>query len=95
MQGKGVVKRPDLAQRWNDKAAAQQQRDALLLQAKQASPTHAFATYQRAANAGSAEAELWLGMAYLAGSRYQPTPLWDVTGWSWLLGTAPMKPSTN
>ncbi|MGL5179525.1 MAG: tetratricopeptide repeat protein [Aeromonas veronii] len=68
-QGKGVVKRPDLAQRWNDKAAAQQQPDALLLQAKQAAPTNAFATYQRAANAGSADAELWLGMAYLAGEQ--------------------------
>ena len=74
VQGKGVVKRPDLAQRWNDKAAAQQQRDALLLQAKQASPTHAFATYQRAANAGSAEAELWLGMAYLAGEQVSADP---------------------
>ncbi|ENC6656024.1 sel1 repeat family protein [Aeromonas hydrophila] len=68
-QGKGVVKRPDLAQRWNDKAAAQLQRDALLQQAKQAAPTNAFAVYQRAANAGSAEAELWLGMAYLAGEQ--------------------------
>ncbi|ALQ61488.1 sel1 repeat family protein [Aeromonas hydrophila] len=73
-QGKGVVKRPDLAQRWNDKAAAQQQRDALLLQAKQAAPTNAFATYQRAANAGSAEAELWLGMAYLAGEQVPTDP---------------------
>ncbi|MCF3099851.1 sel1 repeat family protein, partial [Aeromonas australiensis] len=73
-QGKGVVKRPDLAQRWNDKAAAQQQRDALLLQAKQALPANAFAAYQRAANAGSAEAELWLGMAYLAGEQVSADP---------------------
>lgn len=73
-QGKGVLKRPDLAQRWNDKAAGQLQRDALLLQAKQASPTHAFAVYQRAANAGSAEAELWLGMAYLAGEQVSADP---------------------
>ncbi|WP_368175732.1 tetratricopeptide repeat protein [Aeromonas sp. R5-4] len=73
-QGKGVVKRPDLAQRWNDKAAAQQQPDALLQQAKQATPTNAFATYQRAANAGSAEAELWLGMAYLAGEQVPTDP---------------------
>ncbi|HGY5245484.1 TPA: tetratricopeptide repeat protein [Aeromonas salmonicida subsp. pectinolytica] len=73
-QGKGVVKRPDLAQRWNDKAAAQQQRDALLQQAKQAAPTNAFAAYQRAANAGSAEAELWLGMAYLAGEQVPTDP---------------------
>ncbi|QTL94374.1 Sel1 repeat protein [Aeromonas jandaei] len=73
-QGKGVVKRPDLAQRWNDKAAALQQRDALLLQAKQAAPTNAFATYQRAANAGSAEAELWLGMAYLVGEQVSADP---------------------
>ncbi|MCX7130682.1 SEL1-like repeat protein [Aeromonas sp.] len=73
-QGKGVVKRPDLAQRWNDRAAAQQQPDALLLQAKQAAPTNAFATYQRAATAGSAEAELWLGMAYLAGEQVSTDP---------------------
>uniref|UniRef100_A0A3L0YJ93 Sel1 repeat family protein n=1 Tax=Escherichia coli TaxID=562 RepID=A0A3L0YJ93_ECOLX len=68
-QGQGVAKRLDLAQRWNDKAAAQQQPDALLQQAKQATPANAFAAYQRAANAGSAEAELWLGMAYLAGKQ--------------------------
>ncbi|HEH9404319.1 TPA: sel1 repeat family protein [Aeromonas bestiarum] len=73
-QGKGVAKRPDLAQRWNDKAAAQQQPDALLLQAKQAAPANAFAVYQRAANAGSAEAELWLGMAYLAGKQVPTDP---------------------
>ncbi|MGL5093284.1 MAG: tetratricopeptide repeat protein [Aeromonas sobria] len=73
-QGKGVVKRPDLAQRWNDKAAAQQQPDALLQKAKQALPSNAFATYQRAANAGSAEAELWLGMAYLAGEKVAADP---------------------
>ncbi len=68
-QGRGVAKRPDLAQRWNDKAAAQQQPNALLLQAKQAAPTDTFAAYQRAASAGSAEAELWLGIAYLAGEK--------------------------
>ncbi|TNI20282.1 tetratricopeptide repeat protein [Aeromonas dhakensis] len=73
-QGKGVAKRPDLAQGWNDKAAAQQQPDALLLQAKQAAPTDAFAAYQRAASAGSAEAELWLGIAYLAGELVSSDP---------------------
>ncbi|USP08333.1 sel1 repeat family protein [Aeromonas dhakensis] len=73
-QGKGVVKRPDLAQRWNDKAAAQQQPDALLQQAKQAAPANAFTAYQRAASAGSAEAELWLGMAYLAGDQVSADP---------------------
>jgi TPR repeat protein len=72
--GKGVAKRPDLAQRWFEKAAAQQQPDALLLLARQAAPTDAFATYQRAANAGSAEAELWLGIAYLAGEQVQADP---------------------
>jgi TPR repeat protein len=72
--GKGVTKRPDLAQRWNDKAAAQQQPDALLQQAKQATPANAFTAYQRAANAGSAEAELWLGVAYLAGEQVQADP---------------------
>lgn len=73
-QGKGVAKRPELAQRWNDKAAAQQQPDALLQQAKQAAPANAFTAYQRAANAGSAEAELWLGMAYLAGKQVPTDP---------------------
>ncbi|MFM5523908.1 tetratricopeptide repeat protein [Aeromonas jandaei] len=73
-QGKGVIKRPDIAQRWFEKAAAQQQPDALLLLAKQALPANAFATYQRAANAGSAEAELWLGMAYLAGEQVSADP---------------------
>ncbi|WP_265432968.1 tetratricopeptide repeat protein [Aeromonas salmonicida] len=73
-QGKGVVKRPDLAQRWNDKAAAQQQPDALLQQAKQAAPANAFTAYQRAASAGFAEAELWLGMAYLAGDQVSADP---------------------
>jgi hypothetical protein len=73
-QGKGVAKRPDLTQRWNDKAAAQQQPDALLQQAKQAAPANAFAAYQRAATAGSAEAELWLGMAYLAGKQVPTDP---------------------
>ncbi|WP_421236017.1 tetratricopeptide repeat protein [Aeromonas sp. 601039] len=73
-QGKGVAKRPDLAQRWHDKAAAQQQPDALLKQARQAAPIHGFAAYQRAANAGSAEAELWLGQAYLAGELVSADP---------------------
>ncbi|MCW0504773.1 tetratricopeptide repeat protein [Aeromonas piscicola] len=73
-QGRGVTKRPDLAQRWNDKAAAQQQPDALLQQAEQAVPTNAFAAYQRAANAGAAEAELWLGKAYLAGKQVPTDP---------------------
>ncbi|MGY1511971.1 tetratricopeptide repeat protein [Aeromonas hydrophila] len=73
-QGKGVAKRPVLAQRWNDKAAAQQQPDALLQQAKQAASANAFTAYQRAANAGSAEAELWLGMAYLAGKQVPTDP---------------------
>ncbi|HDZ8929714.1 TPA: sel1 repeat family protein [Aeromonas dhakensis] len=73
-QGRGVTKRPDLAQRWNDKAAAQQQPDALLWQAKQVAPANAFAAYQRAASAGSAEAELWLGKAYLAGKQVPTDP---------------------
>ncbi|EKP0279271.1 sel1 repeat family protein [Aeromonas bestiarum] len=73
-QGQGVAKRPDIAQRWNDKAAAQQQPDALLLQAKQTLPSNAFAAYQRAATAGSAEAELWLGIAYLAGEQIPTDP---------------------
>ncbi len=73
-QGKVVAKRPDLAQRWNDKAAAQQQPNALLQQAKQATPADVFTAYQRAATAGSAEAELWLGMAYLAGEEVSADP---------------------
>lgn len=66
-QGKGVSKRPDLAQRWYEKAAAQQQPDALLTLARQANTTEAFPLYQRAANAGSPPAQLWLGQTYLAG----------------------------
>lgn len=66
-QGKGVSKRSDLAQRWYEKAAAQQQPDALLTLARQASKAEAFPLYQRAANAGSPSAQLWLGQAYQAG----------------------------
>jgi TPR repeat protein len=68
-QGKGVSKRPDLAQRWYEKAAAQQQPDALLTLARKANTTEAFPLYQRAANAGSPSAQLWLGQAYLAGEQ--------------------------
>lgn len=63
-QGYGVVKRPDLAQCWFEMAAAQPQPDALLLLARLAAP----------ANAGSAEAELWLGMAYLSGEQVSADP---------------------
>ncbi|MFB3239724.1 tetratricopeptide repeat protein [Aeromonas salmonicida] len=66
-QGKGVNKRSDIAQRWFEKAAAQQQPDALLVLARQASSAEAFTAYQRAAHAGSAPAQLWLGLAYQAG----------------------------
>lgn len=65
-QGRGVSKRPDLALRWYEKAAAQQQPDALLALARQANTTEAFPLYQRAANAGSPSAQLWLGQTYLA-----------------------------
>jgi len=41
-QGRGVSKRPDLALRWYEKAAAQQQPDALLALARQANTTEAF-----------------------------------------------------
>ncbi|POG24830.1 hypothetical protein C2855_00825 [Aeromonas bestiarum] len=68
-QGKGVSKRSDVAQRWFEKAAAQQQPDALLILARQAAPEEAFSFYQRAANAGSAPAQLWLGQAYLVGEK--------------------------
>lgn len=68
-QGKGVSKRSDVAQRWFEKAAAQQQPDALLILARKAAPEEAFSFYQRAANAGSAPAQLWLGQAYLAGEK--------------------------
>lgn len=66
-QGKGVSKRPDLALRWYEKAAAQQQPDALLVLARKAPSEEAFSLYLRAANAGSAPAQLWLGQAYLVG----------------------------
>ncbi|PJG59335.1 tetratricopeptide repeat protein [Aeromonas cavernicola] len=73
-QGKGVAKRPDLAQRWYEKAAAQQQPDALLWLARKAAPADELVAYQRAANAGSAGAQLWLGMAYLAGEKVTVDP---------------------
>lgn len=66
-QGKGVAKRPDLARRWYEKAAAQQQPDALLILARRASGAEAVPLYQRAADAGAPQAQLWLGQAYLAG----------------------------
>ena len=66
-QGKGVIKRADLALRWYEKAAAQQQPDALLVLASKAPSEEAFSLYQRAANAGAAPAQLWLGQAYLRG----------------------------
>ncbi|WOX54748.1 tetratricopeptide repeat protein [Aeromonas sp. CD] len=66
-QGKGVSKRPDLALRWYEKAAAQQQPEALLVLARKAPPEEALSLYQRAANAGAAPAQLWLGQAYLVG----------------------------
>lgn len=68
-QGKGVSKRPDLALRWYEKAAAQQQPEALLVLARKAPPEEALSLYQRAANAGAAPAQLWLGQAYLAGQQ--------------------------
>lgn len=73
-QGKGVVKRPDIAMRWFEKAAAQQHPDALYVLATEASPRTVFEAYQRAANAGSAPAQLWLGMAYLAGEQVAADP---------------------
>lgn len=68
-QGKGVSKRSDLALHWYEKAAAQQQPDALLVLARKAPSEEAFSLYQRAANAGSAPAQLWLGQAYLVGKQ--------------------------
>ena len=66
-QGRGVAKRPDLALRWYEKAAAQQQPDALLILASRARGAEAVPLYQRAADAGAPQAQLWLGQAYLAG----------------------------
>jgi uncharacterized protein len=44
-------------------------RIALLILARKAAPEEVFSFYQRAANAGSAPAQLWLGPAYLAGEK--------------------------
>ena len=44
-------------------------RSALLILARKAAPEEVFSFYQRAANAGSAPAQLWLGPAYLAGEK--------------------------
>ncbi|WP_368231431.1 tetratricopeptide repeat protein [Aeromonas sp. s3] len=68
-QGKGVSKRSDLALHWYEKAAAQQQPDALLVLARKAPSEEASSLYQRAANAGSTPAQLWLGQAYLVGKQ--------------------------
>lgn len=68
-QGKGVSKRPDLALRWYERSAAQLQPEALLVLARKAPPEEALSLYQRAANAGAAPAQLWLGQAYLAGKQ--------------------------
>ena len=73
-QGDGLIKDAAIAQRWYDKAAAHQQPDALLRLAKHTPPSHQVNAYQRAANAGSAKAEHWLGMAYLAGEQLPADP---------------------
>lgn len=73
-QGLGVDKQPELALHWYDKAAAQQQPDALLLQAQRTLPSDSVDAYQRAADAGSVAAEFWLGKVYLAGERVSADP---------------------
>lgn len=73
-QGLGVDKQPELALHWYDKAAAQQQPDALLLQAQRTLPSERVDAYQRAADAGSVAAELWLGKVYLTGERVSADP---------------------
>lgn len=76
-----MVKPPDIAMRWFERAAAQQHPDALYALATEASSRQALEAYQRATNAGSAPAQLWLGMAYLAGEQTAADP---VLGRYWL-----------
>ncbi len=65
-QGKGVAKRSDLAQRWNDKAAAQQP-EALLKHAKQAASTLALKQYRLAAQQGDRMAQYRMGTLRVKG----------------------------
>ncbi|MGY4028072.1 SEL1-like repeat protein [Aeromonas rivuli] len=73
-QGVGVTKSQATADEWYRKAAAQQQPDALLILARQADAKQATPLYQRAAEAGSAEAQRWLGLAYMKGDPLPPNP---------------------
>jgi uncharacterized protein len=74
-QGLGVTKSQEIAEQWYQKAADQQQSDALLILAKRADAKEAADLYQRAADGGSAEAQLWLGLAYMKGDPLAHNPL--------------------
>lgn len=73
-QGLGVTQSQEIATQWYKKAADQQQPDALLILAKRADAKEATDLYQRAADGGSAEAQLWLGLAYMKGDPLAHNP---------------------
>ncbi|MEE3652924.1 MULTISPECIES: tetratricopeptide repeat protein [unclassified Brenneria] len=66
-QGKGVVIRRDLAERWYFRAAALGQPQAQLWMAEHDEGRNALEWYRKAALSGEAEAQLWLGKAYREG----------------------------
>ncbi|PWC22097.1 MULTISPECIES: tetratricopeptide repeat protein [Brenneria] len=66
-QGKGVVIRRDLAERWYFRAAELGQAKAQLWMAGHEEGKNALDWYQKAALSGDAQAQLWLGKAYQAG----------------------------
>ncbi|MEQ9773318.1 tetratricopeptide repeat protein [Pectobacterium jejuense] len=68
-QGKGVVIRRDLAERWYFRAATLGQAQAQLWMARHEDGENALNWYQKSASSGDAEALLWLGKAYREGKR--------------------------
>lgn len=66
-QGKGVVVRRDVAERWYFRAATLGQPQAQLWMAQQEEGLNALTWYQKAAASGEATAQLWLGKAYREG----------------------------
>ncbi|PWC19324.1 hypothetical protein DDT52_12085 [Brenneria roseae subsp. roseae] len=68
-QGKGVVIRRDLAERWYFRAATQGQPQAQLWMARHEDGENALSWYQKAASSGDADAQLWLSKAYREGKQ--------------------------
>lgn len=66
-QGKGVVIRHDIAERWYFRAATLGQPQAQLWMAQHEEGQNALGWYQKAASKGEPTAQLWLGKAYREG----------------------------